>query len=526
MEKEQDGVWRTIRGRRIFIAKGESLGQAMTKSGKFKREDIRTAKTQLRRADRAEKTLQQPDNTKLRHKMTNKGLRHERDVFENRQAEKNRIHENGKTYWPGDTRVERYSGKYSETDRRELDHEELQKKLADYKAKKQSNNKFSQKEQLKKEIAHEVVKAEQNGNYAHAEAGKRELERLNKQSNNKIENNNDEFDMRKYTIELQHDKGTKKIDTIASSKESAIKSVLKSENAPDSAVKSVKDNGSILNKQSNNKTQGEQYEDYKRAKLGLQSNNKVDPYDDPESNESQRLQSIQSRYDEYLQDTEGRGASYGEIAYVDSLRGKDLDDFEKELDDYEAKKYGKQETIKKYVEKKKSNNSLTSGLSKQEEKELRENYSNSARINLGKVDYYGNGRKVNQGYLELDLKNGVFSARGGIKNGRGTDSIIGGQALDDMAPYFKDNKDFNTIRDMWKKYHLNDMHAGTEKQESALEKKFGNRNASDYDKHVEYLKSVGLYEDNGYKYGTGWLKRDIPTNDLKKIKDLIEKYKK
>lgn len=140
----KEGVWRTIRGRRVFIAKGESLGQAMAKSGKFKREDIRTAKTQLRRADRAEKTLQQPDNKKLRHKMTNKGLRHERDVFENRQAEKNRIHEEVWTHTGGKTRVERNVGKYSETDQRELRHEYIQKRLADYKAKKQSNNKINQ----------------------------------------------------------------------------------------------------------------------------------------------------------------------------------------------------------------------------------------------------------------------------------------------------------------------------------------------------------------------------------------------
>lgn len=36
-----DGVWRTVGGRRIFIAKGQSLSDAMSKSGKFtKNEDI------------------------------------------------------------------------------------------------------------------------------------------------------------------------------------------------------------------------------------------------------------------------------------------------------------------------------------------------------------------------------------------------------------------------------------------------------------------------------------------------------
>lgn len=35
MNKENDGVWRTIRGRRVFIRKGESLDSAMKRSGKF-----------------------------------------------------------------------------------------------------------------------------------------------------------------------------------------------------------------------------------------------------------------------------------------------------------------------------------------------------------------------------------------------------------------------------------------------------------------------------------------------------------
>ncbi len=33
---EKDGVWRTIGGKRIFIEKGDSLSDAMKKSGKFK----------------------------------------------------------------------------------------------------------------------------------------------------------------------------------------------------------------------------------------------------------------------------------------------------------------------------------------------------------------------------------------------------------------------------------------------------------------------------------------------------------
>ena len=35
---ETDGVWRTVGSRRIFIKNGQSLSDAMIKSGKFKRE--------------------------------------------------------------------------------------------------------------------------------------------------------------------------------------------------------------------------------------------------------------------------------------------------------------------------------------------------------------------------------------------------------------------------------------------------------------------------------------------------------
>ena len=152
----KEGVWRTIRGRRVFIAKGESLGQAMSKSGKFKREDIREGKQQLRRADRVEKTLQKPNDTKLRRKMTNKGNRYERDVFENKQAEKNRINENAHIEGSGQTRIQRNWNKYSEADRREHRHELIQKKLEDYKAKKQSNIRDYKQEQ--KDLLEDMTK--------------------------------------------------------------------------------------------------------------------------------------------------------------------------------------------------------------------------------------------------------------------------------------------------------------------------------------------------------------------------------
>ena len=59
---EENGVWRTIRGRRIFIKKGEDLSSAMKRSGKFekvsdiKREEYQYKKDKLERERQAEKS--------------------------------------------------------------------------------------------------------------------------------------------------------------------------------------------------------------------------------------------------------------------------------------------------------------------------------------------------------------------------------------------------------------------------------------------------------------------------------------
>jgi hypothetical protein len=41
-ELMEDGVWRTVRGRRIFIKEGQSLSDAMKNSGKFEEKDVKT----------------------------------------------------------------------------------------------------------------------------------------------------------------------------------------------------------------------------------------------------------------------------------------------------------------------------------------------------------------------------------------------------------------------------------------------------------------------------------------------------
>ncbi len=61
-------------------------------------------------------------------------------------------------------------------------------------------------------------------------------------------------------------------------------------------------------------------------------------------------------------------------------------------------------------------------------------------------------------------------------------------------------------------WHLNDMKAGTVAQEAELEKHEWDHHGSHYDWACVRLDEAGLLIDNGYKYGSAWLKRDLPAD--------------
>jgi hypothetical protein len=148
-------------------------------------------------------------------------------------------------------------------------------------------------------------------------------------------------------------------------------------------------------------------------------------------------------------------------------------------------------------------------------------------FNFGKVDYYGRGRRVNKVGVTVRLYDKgdgrvVFSACGDIWNGRGTDIVCGGQCLDEIAKLVKDPT-FKKIYGWWKKYHNNDMHAGTPEQEKYLKEHKTWR--GDYDRDCELLKNAGLYEvrlgGKHYRYGEKWLYEPIPEKDLAEMKAFL-----
>ena len=151
-------------------------------------------------------------------------------------------------------------------------------------------------------------------------------------------------------------------------------------------------------------------------------------------------------------------------------------------------------------------------------------------FNFGKVAYTGK-RKINTVEVTVELKENkegkpCFTASGMIWNAKHTDAVSGGQNLDEINK-FVHTQEFKEIYELWQKYHLNDMHAGTVEQEKAVNEYFQNNTEIkyDYDKACEHLKELGIYEveheGKPYKYGCGWVYYSIPEEDLTKIKNLL-----
>ena len=179
---------------------------------------------------------------------------------------------------------------------------------------------------------------------------------------------------------------------------------------------------------------------------------------------------------------------------------------------------------------------------------MKNNIIGRAKINFGKVALWGT-RRINACDVEMELRvtggeptftmNGKervytgkytprrleFSVCGNVWNNLHTDIVMGGQYLDDMPVK---NPRFAEIRELWRKYHLNTMHAGTPRQEYMVRKWEAAGNRYEYKAVCEYLDSIGLrktiWDGKDYEYGHGWLYFPIPRKDLKRIVEIMREY--
>ena len=137
------------------------------------------------------------------------------------------------------------------------------------------------------------------------------------------------------------------------------------------------------------------------------------------------------------------------------------------------------------------------------------------KLYLGKIDYNDCGKKINLVEIDWEFKGDKFTMSGGIWNSKKTDYLQCGQCLDTIKRFFPKHKIFNEMYEIWQKWHLNDLKAGSPQQEHYINslclKKY------DYDIVRNELKKIHLLKDqsfihNGqpYEYGTAWLKAEIP----------------
>lgn len=161
-------------------------------------------------------------------------------------------------------------------------------------------------------------------------------------------------------------------------------------------------------------------------------------------------------------------------------------------------------------------------------------------IELGKADYNKSGRRNCRVTVEIELKEGGnVSICGTVWNPRGTDCYSGGQNYDTIAELFPHSKRVRRLVDLWKRWHLNDMHAGCEHQRAAgwdqrpidpakpldaYGKHFDGQRSASWnmlawvrpDEHPKGLLGAPCPEC-GYKYGTAWKREEVPAEVLAEL---------
>ena len=488
--KNEDGVWRTIGGRKVFIRTGQSLSDAMIESGKFKK-NIRES---YRKAKEEEKTYK-VDTTKLKgeyHKLP------ERTPEEQASDER---YANAKAMYKltGD---EKYKKAYQEEIEKST--ERIRQKVEDEKKTKLGGWKINEEgKKINETMDRRASIIEKLDNDT------KDLNSYDKYNLavSKLENNDysSPTERQYWSGEIERYKKSQSNDTfeVGDLKRKALETLPKDHidsHEGDLYIKKTPQSTELLNRMKDkdsgllstfkDQQTGEEWYDIPFANMEYDYKEKA--FDNEATKYYSKLTQYQTREDldmrkRWLQDN-----VYDESKY------KEYEDFYRQGEQYYENKYGVDQKDEDYSK-----------------------VNENARISFGKVDAYGSGRKNNEVTIEMELKDGRFSASGKVWNSKHTDIISGGQNLDEIKEYLKGNKDYEKIYNMWQKHHLNDMHAGTEKQEEALNKKFGGVNPNKYDEQVAYLKSINLYEDNGYRFGSGWLKRDIPQDDLKEITKII-----
>lgn len=138
---------------------------------------------------------------------------------------------------------------------------------------------------------------------------------------------------------------------------------------------------------------------------------------------------------------------------------------------------------------------------------------------MKKTLHFTNGAKSAD--IDIDLKNGRLSISGVVYEGKKLlksekNLICAGQCQDEARDLIGEK-----LFQVWERWHLNDMRAGTPAQENALsEVKHTFNRINWYEQACDYLKCKGLLVDDGHRYGTAWLTEALPQDVVQYLESL------
>lgn len=101
----------------------------------------------------------------------------------------------------------------------------------------------------------------------------------------------------------------------------------------------------------------------------------------------------------------------------------------------------------------------------------------------------------------------ISGVEGPFRNGDARGSC--GQIVDVQIPNPNPEIDLAKFMGIWRRWHLNDMNPGTPAQMAIVRGTCRN-----YDEALALLAEHDLLVDHGYKYGTAWLREEVPGDAL------------
>jgi len=158
------------------------------------------------------------------------------------------------------------------------------------------------------------------------------------------------------------------------------------------------------------------------------------------------------------------------------------------------------------------------------------------KLFCGKLNRNGNTDKAEgprncAAYLTLEIRDRdggpEVSICGEVWNHIKSDIVMGGQCVDTIAEAFGNRPKLARIVELWRRWHLNHLRAGSAAQEAWLRANPLDPASYAYPKsHYEVagaaLAAAGLNPDaDGYKYGTAWKREEVPAEVLGELRALF-----